>query len=310
MSNQPNNNILKIKFPCKELKKLGLRLTENVSTKKCYIERVDSNSIAEEKGIKYGDVIVIPTSTKRNDNVSGSRDTRDDIVYINASHHEVLTWVEKYQRGIQDLTLYLKRDDDKKHAPVQSTTVKYEPIKRKIYEQKGPKVEKKPFGRYYERNSPPKQRMNNIPENKRNRILQRRKDISYGKNTIGYDEYIGRIPKHKRKLNNMETPTTPDPEEDMPARRWQGQVRAWRKALHRYDPPGHVDTSRLSIPSLDKKEKKEETKLEKIQSHELYEISKSGLPVEFNLDAENEKKDDAQNNENIFNNDDSDDDLL
>lgn len=36
------------------------------------------------------------------------------------------------------------------------------------------------------------------PESAR-RIQQRRRMIAYGKNTIGYDEYIKQVPKHKRK---------------------------------------------------------------------------------------------------------------
>lgn len=65
-----------------------------------------------------------------------------------------------------------------------------------------------------------------IPEQKR-RLEQRRKMISYGKNTVGYDEYIKQVPKEKRRKRNMETPATPDHTLDIPNKRWMGQVRAW-----------------------------------------------------------------------------------
>lgn len=64
------------------------------------------------------------------------------------------------------------------------------------------------------------------PEHKR-RLDQRRKMISYGKNTMGYDAYIRQVPKEKRRKRNMETPMTPDYTLDIPNKRWMGQVRAW-----------------------------------------------------------------------------------
>ncbi len=65
-----------------------------------------------------------------------------------------------------------------------------------------------------------------IPEQKR-RLEQRRKMISYGKNTAGYEEYLKQVPKEKRRIRCMETPMTPDHTLDIPNKRWAGQVRAW-----------------------------------------------------------------------------------
>jgi len=61
--------------------------------------------------------------------------------------------------------------------------------------------------------------------------------IMFGKNTVGYDEYIKQVPKHKRKVRSMDHPSTPDYKADIPTKRWQGLVKAWRKALHTFDPP-------------------------------------------------------------------------
>lgn len=60
-----------------------------------------------------------------------------------------------------------------------------------------------------------------------NRIQQRRKQILMGKNTVGYECYIQRIPKSNRKLRSMDTPSTPDHTLDIPAKRWTGLVKAW-----------------------------------------------------------------------------------
>lgn len=65
-----------------------------------------------------------------------------------------------------------------------------------------------------------------IPEQKR-RLEQRRKMVSYGKNTTGYEEYLKQVPKEKRMPHSMETPMTPDYTLDIPNKRWQGQIRAW-----------------------------------------------------------------------------------
>jgi len=68
------------------------------------------------------------------------------------------------------------------------------------------------------------------------RIESRQKMIQKGKNTAGYDCYLQKVPKHQRRARSMDTPSTPDPTLDIPAKRWQGMVKAWRVALHKYDP--------------------------------------------------------------------------
>ena len=60
-----------------------------------------------------------------------------------------------------------------------------------------------------------------------NRMQQRRKAISKGKNTAGYDCYLQQVPKEARQERSMETPSTPDPTLDISSKRWQGQMRAW-----------------------------------------------------------------------------------
>jgi len=74
------------------------------------------------------------------------------------------------------------------------------------------------------------------------RVRQRQKMISKGKNTAGYAHYRKVIPLHKRKTKSLTTPSTPNPYLDCSTKRWQGLVRAWRIALHQYDPPELVQT--------------------------------------------------------------------
>ena len=68
------------------------------------------------------------------------------------------------------------------------------------------------------------------------RISQRQKQIGYGKNTEGYARYIKLVPRHQRSRDHGEHPQTPNVRKKMSKRGFQGLVRVWRKALHRWDP--------------------------------------------------------------------------
>ncbi|KAJ1453445.1 histone RNA hairpin-binding protein, partial [Pelagophyceae sp. CCMP2097] len=66
------------------------------------------------------------------------------------------------------------------------------------------------------------------------RLAQRKKEISYGYNTLGYDKYLVAIPKDKRKRSD---PATPDVTIKYSKRQFDGIVRAWRRRLHEWDDP-------------------------------------------------------------------------
>jgi len=70
-------------------------------------------------------------------------------------------------------------------------------------------------------------------ETDEHRLAQRQKQVDYGKNTIGYQKYVDQIPRKKRSLTD---PRTPDISQKCSKRSWDGQVRKWRRLLHRFDP--------------------------------------------------------------------------
>lgn len=65
-----------------------------------------------------------------------------------------------------------------------------------------------------------------------NVIRRRQKQIDYGKNTLGYQNYIQQIPKAERKKEN---PRTPNKHLKYSRRSWDQQIRIWRKKLHAFD---------------------------------------------------------------------------
>ncbi|KAL1490272.1 hypothetical protein ABEB36_012994 [Hypothenemus hampei] len=65
-------------------------------------------------------------------------------------------------------------------------------------------------------------------------IARRQKQIEYGKNTIGYENYLKLVPKNKR---SREDPKTPPKCGKYSRRGWEGLIKKWRINLHKYDPP-------------------------------------------------------------------------
>ncbi|EAT37613.1 AAEL010422-PA [Aedes aegypti] len=65
-------------------------------------------------------------------------------------------------------------------------------------------------------------------------ILERRqKQIDYGKNTLGYENYMKQVPREKRTNDH---PKTPPKHIKYSRRAWDGLIKVWRKKLHCFDP--------------------------------------------------------------------------
>jgi hypothetical protein len=66
------------------------------------------------------------------------------------------------------------------------------------------------------------------------RIAARLKQVAFGKNTVGYDNYVAAVPREKRG-GYQEHPRTPDAYEAQSKRAFDGKVKAWRRGIHRWD---------------------------------------------------------------------------
>lgn len=63
------------------------------------------------------------------------------------------------------------------------------------------------------------------------RLAQRQKQIDLGKNTMGYQNYIAAFPKRSSRNRSR----TPDIHAAVSKRCFDGKIKAWRRALHKYD---------------------------------------------------------------------------
>ena len=113
------------------------------------------------------------------------------------------------------------------------------------------------------------------------RIHQRRRQVLFGKNTAGYEEYVKQIPKHKRKQRSLDCPTTPDYTVDIPTKRWQGLMNAWRRSLHTFDPADlHLHTISSQPTNITLAPRPCMTE-DDIQEEQIVQAKASGLQVAF-----------------------------
>jgi len=77
-------------------------------------------------------------------------------------------------------------------------------------------------------------------------IKNRKKQVDFGKRTVGYANYLKKVPKDKRSSNH---PQTPDVMERISKRRFTGKMHNWRRKLHQWDDPESQESAG-SVPPL------------------------------------------------------------
>eukprot|EP00667_Euglena_gracilis_P007672 EG_transcript_7762 len=73
------------------------------------------------------------------------------------------------------------------------------------------------------------------PELEAHRMSQRRKQVMFGKDTVGYTRYRDLVPRESRGKDDPQTPDFTDTK--LSKRSFDGLVRQWRRALHKWDLP-------------------------------------------------------------------------
>jgi len=78
-------------------------------------------------------------------------------------------------------------------------------------------------------------------------LKRRQKQIDFGKNTIGYQNYCQLIEKRKR---DKKDPRTPDKFVKYSRRSWDQQIKLWRQKLHSYDPNDGLGDQEMDISEI------------------------------------------------------------
>jgi hypothetical protein len=81
------------------------------------------------------------------------------------------------------------------------------------------------------------------------RIVKRQRQIDIGKSSIGYQNYIQKVPKEIRIKGEIRHPTTPNKNEQISKRRFDGKMSDWRRTLHLWDDV-NVNPMEISIENV------------------------------------------------------------
>uniref|UniRef100_A0A2M3ZBJ9 Putative replication-associated histone mrna stem loop-binding protein n=1 Tax=Anopheles braziliensis TaxID=58242 RepID=A0A2M3ZBJ9_9DIPT len=71
-------------------------------------------------------------------------------------------------------------------------------------------------------------------------LARRQKQIDYGKNTLGYTNYIEKVPRDERTKDH---PRTPQKHLKYSRRGWDALIKIWRKQLHCFDPNSALENN-------------------------------------------------------------------
>eukprot|EP01127_Copromyxa_protea_P009910 TRINITY_DN2375_c0_g1_i1.p1 TRINITY_DN2375_c0_g1~~TRINITY_DN2375_c0_g1_i1.p1 ORF type:complete len:366 (+),score=100.63 TRINITY_DN2375_c0_g1_i1:52-1149(+) len=102
-----------------------------------------------------------------------------------------------------------------------------------------------------------------IPERESDlhRLEQRQKQIDYGKKTVGYERFNSMFPKDKREPGH---PVTPRKNQKCSKRSWDGQIRKWRRELHKWDPEDPEELAKWTLIVKEKFGNVEEEEFEEL----------------------------------------------
>jgi len=204
--------LLKIKT---EIRPENIKDTERVILKRLKYFRLDKNSVFEGK----------PDDHKSHQENSNNENESKQVKSV---HKNIGSLAEQHQNIVTPnkaipIRKQMERTPPKerKKQPLEMTPeVNQKCTPHKSGAESSPKIS----------HSPPS---NNKCETDPHRLKQRNKQIDYGYRTIGYIRYRLTVPKTERQ---REHPKTPRKNQACSKRSWDGQIKKWRRDLHKWDP--------------------------------------------------------------------------
>jgi hypothetical protein len=143
-----------------------------------------------------------------------------------------MMWVPKVKKEIK-LVIVLDNEDDEEEEDEEEEEKEEEKKEEKEKVANEEKEEKESTNTSKEEVQDDDSAPNVYHESDDKRLQTRQKQIDIGKNTPEYINYTSLISKEQRKRGN---PLTPNKYQVCSKRSWDGQVRKWRRMIHKYDP--------------------------------------------------------------------------
>lgn len=198
---------------------------------KCSIKtEIKTEPLDESDYIKYDNTLVDNSKQNIKNQVQSSPSLNED----NSKDEQIINELE-IKREIIRFNIDEEAEDLDDRSTPSPPCISNNSIKKSGHKRGAPydKMEASTSSKSSDSSSPHRKQRRREMETDQEVLSRRQKQIDYGKNTIGYDNYMKLIPRNKRSNND---PLTPNKHIKYSRRAWDGLIKQWRLRLHKYDP--------------------------------------------------------------------------